>query len=140
MSHYPASCSPSSMCLTSASSLPLQTNVAEISLHGYDVDSNLQLLTCKDGQTVPDHTLHLQPEEDAPAVISHVQWQDPLPLEESHCNSHDDLDETLTGSSIALAGTVDFNDEEEWHSFSQDSTSATQVRDGLDFSDSELLV
>ena len=137
--HSPTSPSPTGMTFAPAAGLPLQMQLAEGELHKYNVDSNLRLLAYKDDRTVPEPILHLSPKEDAPTVTSHLPRQHPLPPPEDayrDCNdSHDDLDETLTGPS--LVGEVDFNDEEEWHSFSQDSPVADQVRDGLDFVDSE---
>lgn len=137
--HSPTSPSLVGMTFAPAAGLPIEMQLAEGQLHNYNVDSNLRLLAYKNDCTVPEPTLQLPPKEDAPAVTSHLPWQPPLPTPEDtyegHNDDRDDLDKTLTGPS--LVGEVDFNDEEEWHSFSQDSPVAGQVRDGLDFVDCE---
>ena len=129
-------CHAPSMPFAPTEGLPLQMRVTDDgNPFSYDVDSNLRLLAYKDNCTTPTGTLQAPPREDTPDVISHLQWQHPAPeVTSEDCNNDgDDLDETLTGPS--LVGEVDFNDEEEWHSFSQGSPVA-QVRYGLDFVDS----
>ena len=110
-------------------------------LHDYDVDSDLRLLANKDAHTlhVPKHTPHMLPKEDVPELTNNLPWQHPLPPPQEACegpnDDRDNLDDTLTGPS--LLAEVDFNDDEEWHSFSQDSPATSEARGGVDFVDSE---
>ena len=134
----PTSPSPTGATFEPATGSPLEMHLVEGGVRNYDVDSNLRLVAYKDDRTLPGHTL--PPKEVAPELTNNVPWQQPPPLPpEEVCagrnDDRDNLDDTLTGPS--LLGEVDFNDEEEWHSFSQDSPAAGQARDGVDFVDSE---
>ena len=138
LTHSPASPSPFGVTFEPITGPPLEMHSVEGGLRNYDVDSNLRLVGYKDNHTLPGHTL--PPKEVAPELTNTIPWQHPslLPPEEvytGHNDDRDNLDDTLTGPS--LLEEVDFNDEEEWHSFSQDSPAAGQARDGVDFVDSE---
>lgn len=120
--------------MSAAQAVHLQMNAAG-GLNDYEIDGDLGLLVSgNQDEVTPKYIPSSMPSNgDSPV---NPQWQHP-PVEaaEDHID-HDDLDETLK-EPTSLAAEVDFNDEEEWHSFSQGSPVA-QVRDGLDYSDSEV--
>ena len=133
MTHSPTSPSPTGMTFAPPAGPPLEMRVADGDLLNYDVDRLLD-------HTAPEHALHVPPKEDVSGLTNNLLWQQhapPPPKEayEGHNDDCDNLDETLTGPS--LLGEVDFNDEEEWHSFSQDSPATSQAKDGVDLVDSE---
>ena len=122
------------LSMSAAQAVHLQMNAAG-GLNDYEIDGDLGLLASgNQDEVTPKYIPSSMPSNgDSPV---NPQWQHP-PVEaaEDHID-HDDLDETLK-EPTSLAAEVDFNDEEEWHSFSQGSPVA-QVRDGLDYSDSEV--
>ena len=84
-------------------------NVPQGNISDYEMDENLQVLTNQHFQDDRTPTGNQQTKEGAPDLMTNLQ----------HQVDDRDLDETLTGPS--LVAEVDFNDEEEWHSFSQGS-------------------
>ena len=100
-------------------------------LTDYDIDSDLKLQH-HHHPIVPKSKSNEPPkQEDAPGLTNNLQWQHQqhgVTLNEDGGVSQDDLDETLTGPS--LLADVDFNDEEEWHSFSHGSPVARPADSG----------
>lgn len=98
-------------------------------ISNFDIDSNLhvQLMT---KQYPPQSTSKTNEpsEEDVPDLMSNQHWEHYYQGERTSDGAveHIDLDETLTGPSLAA---VDFNDEEEWHSFSQGSPQNLRAKD-----------
>ena len=94
----------------------LGLNIPNGDVSDYEIDDNLQVLTSQ--YLLDDRTpTNNQPtKEDAPELMTNLQ-----------CREDGGLDETLTGPSP-----IDFNDEEEWHSFSQGSP-VNQPRGGANF-------
>lgn len=123
-SNYPPS-TQSDAFRASSETPPLQKNTCNV--NNYDIDDNLRLLidecTTKEAKLLAN--------EGVPDLMNNMQWQQQSDrtMLDGHVDC-EDLDETLTGPSV-LAAEVDFNDDEEWHSFSQGSP-ASQVKDGVD--------